>query len=170
MQSRFPAVPGVRQPLSLTLLHRMLPWIAVASAGSANVIAMRYTDAIDGVTVVDALGDEHGVSRRAGLQCLSQVAITRVVLPIPILLLPPFILDAARALPGLGATMARSRPAAFFVELLVISSCLQCALPFAIAVFPQTGSVPSSSLEDNFAHRVDREGKPITTFFYNKGI
>ena len=169
-QARFPTAAGSAQPLGLKLLHRTLPWIAVASAGSANVAAMRYTDALDGVAIVDALGDEHGVSRRAGEQCLAQVAITRVVLPVPILLLPPFILDAARAAPGVGALMARSRPAALAVELAIIGTCLQCALPFAIALFPQTGSVSAAALEDEFKSRVDREGRPVATFFYNKGI
>lgn len=170
MQARFPTAAGAAQPLSLKLLHRTLPWIAVASAGTANVGAMRYTDALNGVTVYDALGDAHGVSQRAGVQCLTQVVITRVVLPVPILLIPPFALDAARALPGLGAAMARSRPAALAVELAVISACLQGALPFAIALFPQTGEVPAAALEAAFAGRVDRNGKPVTTFYYNKGI
>lgn len=170
LQARFPTVPGVPQPLSLKLLHRSLPWIAVASAGSANVLAMRYSDAINGVTVFDSLGDEHGISQRAGIQCLTQVTITRVVLPVPVLLLPPFLLDAARALPVLGATMARSRPAALLVELSVIAACLQCALPFAIAVFPQTGSVQAAALEEGLQRKVDRNGNPITTYYYNKGI
>ena len=90
--------------------------------------------------------------------------MTRVVLPIPILLLPPFVLDAARASPRLGALMARSAPVRFAVELGVIAAFLQGALPLAVAVFPQRGEIAADALEPQF------RGRGTAVYSFNKGL
>lgn len=162
---------GRPMPLGVKLLSRGLPWLAVASAGSANALAMRYREGIDGITVFDAEGNPAGTSVAAGRACLAQVALTRVALPIPILLLPPFILDAARASASLGPAMARSTAVRMGVELSLIGVTLQLGLPIAVALFPQRGSISASELEPEFRGRVDpATGKEIGTFYYNKGI
>jgi sideroflexin-5 len=162
---------GAPPSFGLTLLTRGLPWVAVASAGSANALAMRYREGIDGITVYDGSGAPAGTSVAAGRACLAQVALTRVALPVPILLIPPFVLDAARGAPGLGPLMARSRPAALGVELVVIGAFLQCALPLAVALFPQRGSIAADDLEPQFRGRKDAAtGAEVTTYFYNKGL
>jgi hypothetical protein len=71
----------------------------------------------DGITVYDAAGTPQGTSVAAGRYGLMQVALTRAALPVPILLLPPFILDGLRAVPSLGRAMARSTPVRVGVEL-----------------------------------------------------
>ena len=38
--------PGAPPPLGVRLLSRALPWFAVATAGAANVVAMRYKEAM----------------------------------------------------------------------------------------------------------------------------
>lgn len=170
--------PGGTQPpmpLGVKLLSRGLPWLAVASAGAANVLAMRYREGIDGIAVYDDAGGSSsaapvGTSVSAGRTCLAQVALTRVVLPIPILLLPPFILDAARASKLLGPLMARSVVARMGVELSIIAVFLQLALPFAVAVFPQRGAIAAESLEPQFRGRKAPDGSVITTYYYNKGL
>jgi hypothetical protein len=150
-------------PLGVKLLSRGLPWLAVASAGAANVLAMRYREGIDGIAVYDDAGGSSGAapvgtSVAAGRTCLAQVALTRVVLPIPILLLPPFILDAARASKLLGPLMARSVAARMGVELSII------------AVFPQRGAIAAEVLEPQFRGRKAPDGSVITTYYYNKGL
>lgn len=47
---------------------------------------------------------------------------------------------------------------------------LQFSMPLAMAVFPQRGSVSSSSLEAKFQNIVDKNGRRIDTFFFNKGL
>ena len=167
--------PGAPPPsLSFRLLSRGLPWFAVASAGAANALAMRYSEGITGVTVYDAPPDAGGVavgtSVTAGRTGLAQIALTRVVLPMPILLVPPFILDAARASRRLGPAMASSLPVRLAVELSVVAVFLQCALPFAVALFPQVGALPAASLEPQFHGRRDAAGRVIETYYYNKGL
>ena len=172
VQSSMGGGPGGASPsFGVKLLTRGLPWFAVASAGAANVLAMRYKEGVEGITVYDPSGAPAGTSVAAGRACLAQVALTRVVLPIPILLLPPFMLDAARAAPRLGALMARSPAARLGVELSVFAVFLQCALPFAVALFPQTGTIAAADLEPQFRGRVDpATGRPVLSYTFNKGV
>ena len=162
---------GAPQPLSLKLLTRGLPWLAVATAGVANVLAMRYKEGLEGITVYDAEGSAMGTSVAAGRACLTQVALTRAALPVPILLIPPFVLDGVRAYTPLGPIMARSLPARLGVELAVLSVFLQCALAPAVALFPPQGSLPASAMEPQFQGRVSpASGKPVDVYFYSKGV
>ena len=157
---------GGALPLPALLLARALPWLAVAVSGSANVLAMRHSEALTGIEVFDERGAAAGTSVAAGRAALAQVVLTRVALPVPILLLPPFVLDAARAAPGLGAVMARSAGARAAVELAVLAAFLQGALPMAIALFPQTGAIAAKDLEPRFAEKYGRDA----VFTYNKGL
>lgn len=163
LQSRFTA-GGATPSFGVKLLSRGLPWLAVATAGAANALAMRYKEGVDGITVFDESGAAVGKSVVAGRAALFQIALTRVVLPIPILLLPPFVLDAARAAPGLGPLLARSAGARTLFELAVIAAFLQGALPFAVALFPQTGSIAADKLEPEFRNR------GTATYTFNKGL
>ena len=102
---------------------------------------------------------------------LVQVALTRAALPVPILLVPPFLLDALAAAPVLGAAMARSGGVKLGVELAVFACFLQGALPFAVALFPQTGRIAAADLEPQFRGRVSaKTGKPVEFYTYNKGV
>ncbi len=162
---------GGKQPLSLKLLTRGLPWLAVATAGMANVLAMRYKEGIDGITVYDEEGNAMGTSVAAGRACLAQVALTRAALPVPILLVPPFLLDALRERTALGPLMARSLPARVLVELGVLSVFLQLALAPAVALFPPMGTLTPDELEPRFRGMVSPTTKrPIERFVYSKGV
>jgi hypothetical protein len=166
--------PGAPRPppsFGLKLLSRGLPWMAVASAGVANALAMRYKEGVDGITVMDEDGAVAGTSVAAGRAGLAQVALTRAALPVPILLVPPFLLDALAAAPVLGAAMARSGGVKLGVELAVFACFLQGALPFAVALFPQTGRIAAADLEPQFQGRVSaKTGRPVEYYTYNKGV
>jgi len=154
---------SAKQPFSLKLLMRGLPWMAVASAGMANAIAMRYKEAVDGITIYGPDNSVQGISVKAGTASLTQVALTRAALPVPILLIPPFILDGIQKT-SLGKVMAKSAGVKLGVELSIFALFLQCALPFAVALFPQRGSISAKDLEPQFQNR------GIETYYYNKGV
>jgi hypothetical protein len=44
------------------------------------------------------------------------------------------------------------------------------ALPAAIAVFPQRGSLKTDKMEEEFHNLLDKDGKKVTTLYYNKGL
>lgn len=121
--------------------------------------------------ILDESGNNHGKSVSAGRRGLFQVALTRVILPIPILLIPPFVLDYLRSTKSLGAAMQRSKFTRTGVELVVIGMFLQFALPLAVAIFPQQATHPASSLEGQFHNRVNpTTGAIVSQFYSNKGI
>ena len=129
-------------------LPKFVPFVAVATAGACNAIAMRYKEIVDGVTVLDEDGNALGQSPIAGKQAITEVALTRVALPVPIILFPPLLSAGLRsAVPGLGAAMGKSRALALTLDLALTTGCLYFALPCAIALFPQHGSLPLSQME-----------------------
>jgi protoheme IX farnesyltransferase len=133
-------------------------------------LAMRYKEGVDGISIFDEHGNQMGTSVSAGRASLVQVALTRAALPVPILLVPPFVLDAIGTT-KLGAAMARSAPLKLGVELGVVACFLQGALPFALALFPQRGSIAAEQLEPEFRGRVSPTTKqPVATYYYNKGL
>ncbi|OXB75822.1 UNVERIFIED_CONTAM: hypothetical protein H355_009455 [Colinus virginianus] len=67
--------------------------IAVASANICNVVLMRHTELEEGIDVLDNNGNIVGSSRIAAKHALLETALTRVVLPMPILVLPPIIMS-----------------------------------------------------------------------------
>ena len=77
------------------ILPKMIPFLSVAAAGAFNVVLMRRNEAETGISVVDENGTNHGLSKAAGVLALKQVALTRTVLPAPVLLLPPLLVKVA---------------------------------------------------------------------------
>ncbi len=121
-----------------------------------------------------------GTSIVAGREALALVAATRVVLPLPVLLLPPYVMDAVKRLPGVTEATARSTVARIALEVGasrdacddagVVGACLALALPAAIALFPQVMEIDAQRLEPKFRNLTDDQGRPITKLWYNKGL
>lgn len=143
-----------------------VPFIAVASAGVLNVVLMRRGEIQRGISIKDEEGNERGVSKAAGVKAITEVAMTRVALPAPILLFPPIIMSMWDRL-----SFAQSRPSwRPIVQVPVITACLWLALPLAIGLFPQMSSIPAGKLEPEFQNLQDSKGKKIETFYFNKGL
>ncbi|XP_069017062.1 sideroflexin-5a isoform X2 [Embiotoca jacksoni] len=79
-------------PTSRLLVQRFIPFPAVASANVCNVVLMRHSELSEGISVLDGDGNVVGTSRVAARHALLETALTRVVLPMPILVLPPLIM------------------------------------------------------------------------------
>jgi len=147
------------------VLRGAVPFVSVASAGVVNVALMRRKEATDGIPVKDAEGNERGISIRAGKQAVTEVALTRVALPAPILLFPPALMAIW------DRTFGKSRPTwRPIVQVPVITACLWLALPLAIGLFPQESAVPAAKLEPQFHNLTDSKGNKIDTFYFNKGL
>ncbi|XP_067098855.1 sideroflexin-5a isoform X2 [Osmerus mordax] len=79
-------------PATRVLLQRFIPFPAVAGANVCNVLLMRHSELSEGISVLDGSGKAVGTSKLAARHALLDTALTRVVLPMPILLLPPVIM------------------------------------------------------------------------------
>nr|XP_011711886.1 sideroflexin-5 isoform X5 [Macaca nemestrina] len=80
-------------PATRLLIQRFVPFPAVASANICNVVLMRYGELEEGIDVLDSDGNLVGSSKIAARHALLETALTRVVLPMPILVLPPIIMS-----------------------------------------------------------------------------
>ncbi|KNC50769.1 sideroflexin [Thecamonas trahens ATCC 50062] len=150
------------------VVGRLVPYAAVATAGAAGMVIMRFKELTDGVMLKDHTGTEHGLSRKAGIIGVAKTALSRAVFfPIFPMVLPPLIMDVIAR----NTSILKKFPkAALPLEVVTIATCMMTFLPMAIAMFPQDESVPASILEPEFQGKVDLTGKPIEYFTFNKGL
>eukprot|EP00033_Pygsuia_biforma_P001799 GCRY01002011.1.p1 GENE.GCRY01002011.1~~GCRY01002011.1.p1 ORF type:complete len:343 (+),score=51.77 GCRY01002011.1:131-1159(+) len=153
------------------ILAKTTPCIAVVLAGVANLVLMRRPELTEGINVTDAKGKVVGLSQNAAYQAVRDTAISRAVLPLPILLIPPFATTAIQR-SNWYHTLAQKMPktANFGMQLSVLTACFYIGIPLAISLFPQMGTISKSKVEKRFQGAKDDEGNEIETFFYNKGL
>lgn len=149
-----------------TMLSRFVPYPAVATASTCNMLLMRRMELETGIYVKSADGTVHGLSQAAAHEAIFQTAITRVVLPAPLLITPPIVMMGLQRTGLFAALPALRLP----VEAVVCAAVFIFGLPFAISLFPQEGSLPAAKLEPQFHHVVDSQGRRVETFFFNKGL
>ncbi|XP_072718878.1 sideroflexin-5 isoform X5 [Mycteria americana] len=148
-------------PATRLLIQRFVPFPAVASANICNVVLMRHTELEEGIDVLDNNGNIVGSSRIAAKHALLETALTRVVLPMPILVLPPIIMSILEK-----TSLLRSRPRMILpVQSLVCLAAFGLALPLAISLFPQMSEIETSRLEPEIAMATTSK-----TVVYNKGL
>uniref|UniRef100_A0A3Q2U7G1 Sideroflexin 5a n=1 Tax=Fundulus heteroclitus TaxID=8078 RepID=A0A3Q2U7G1_FUNHE len=148
-------------PTGKLLVQRFVPFPAVASANICNVVLMRHTELSDGIDVIDDSGKVVGTSKIAARHALLETALTRVVMPMPIMVLPPMIMAVLEKLP----LLQRQRRLVLPVHSLVCLASFALALPLAISLFPQMSQISVNQLEPEIATATDCE---IVT--YNKGL
>ena len=151
-------------PIVKGAVQRVVPYVAVASAGALNVLLMRKNEMDHGIAVTDETGKVMGTSKVAGQMAITQVVLSRVFLPAPIMILPPVIMS------GLEKVKMVTKATRFPLQVAVITACLWGALPCAIGLFPQISEVDPKKLEPQFHGLVDEKGRPITKLFFNKGL
>ncbi|KAJ8781350.1 hypothetical protein J1605_011334 [Eschrichtius robustus] len=111
-------------------------------ANICNVVLMRYGELEEGIDVLDSDGNLVGSSKiaarhvgRLGARGLAllETALTRVVLPMPILVLPPIVMSMLEK-----TALLQARPRLLLpVQSLVCLAAFGLALPLAISLFPQ---------------------------------
>jgi tricarboxylate carrier len=157
----------VKRGLVPRALSHVVPYTAVASAGVVNVFVMRANEISEGVTVSGADGTPLGVSKKAGLLGVSLSGVSRAVWSIPALVIPPLVMGGLKAA---SPAFARTKVLHVPMELLSIGLSLMFGVPFAISLFKSTMEVPVHRLEKEFHNLTDKDGLPIKTVFFHKGL
>lgn len=80
------------RPAVKDLVQRFVPLPAVATASTLNVVLMRRHELEKGIDVVDKGGNVVGTSSLAAKKALKEMAVTRALLPIPLLTIPPLVM------------------------------------------------------------------------------
>ncbi|KAM9053384.1 sideroflexin-5 isoform X1 [Balaenoptera ricei] len=148
-------------PATRLLVQRFVPFPAVASANICNVVLMRYGELEEGIDVLDSDGNLVGSSKIAARHALLETALTRVVLPMPILVLPPIVMSMLEK-----TALLQARPRLLLpVQSLVCLAAFGLALPLAISLFPQMSEIETTQLEPEIARATSSR-----TVVYNKGL
>eukprot|EP01121_Diplochlamys_sp_Union-15-3_P006111 TRINITY_DN16622_c0_g1_i2.p1 TRINITY_DN16622_c0_g1~~TRINITY_DN16622_c0_g1_i2.p1 ORF type:complete len:322 (+),score=38.33 TRINITY_DN16622_c0_g1_i2:52-1017(+) len=148
------------KPATRYFVQKFVPFPAVALAGVCNVVLMRRNELKTGIDVKDANGLVVGTSKIAAQKALFETALTRAFLPAPILICSPLILTAIEKTTLLDKFPRLRLP----VTALVATLCFGAALPLAISLFPQIGSIKGGELEPDL--NVSRDA----VLYYNKGL
>ncbi|KAI9884836.1 MAG: dual specificity protein kinase kns1 [Watsoniomyces obsoletus] len=170
-------VPRLRRvsPHVRTVLSRLVPFAAVASAGALNVFLMRGEEIRQGIDVFPVVttktenDDEEmnekkslGKSKRAATLAVSETALSRVLNATPIMVLPPLILVRLQRTEWL-----RKRPRwTLPVNLGLILTTSIFALPLALGAFPQRQTISTRRLEERFWP----ENSGVEEVEFNRGI
>lgn len=163
--------PGAR-----TVLGRLVPFAAVASAGVLNVFLMRGEEIRQGINVYPSESEAHrlqreqkgeqlqsiGKSKRAATLAVGETAISRVLNATPIMVLPPLILVRLQQTEWLSQRPRMVLP----VNLGLILTTSLFALPLALAAFPQRQAVKATSLEKEFHDQGGNDG----LLEFNRGL
>jgi hypothetical protein len=171
-------VPRLRRlsPGARTVLTRLVPFAAVASAGALNVFLMRGEEIRLGIDVYPSESDAArlkreeangqleslGKSKKAATLAVGETALSRVLNSTPIMVLPPLILVRLQQTEWLKQRPRMTTP----VNLGLILTTSIFALPLALAAFPQRQAVQASSLEEEFWDRGGQRGQVE----FNRGI
>lgn len=148
-------------PATKMLIQRFVPFPAVATASTFNVILMRNNELNEGIDVVDDQNNVVGTSKVAAKKALTETAITRMFLPAPILLIPPIVMTLLEK-----TRFLRSNPRLYLpINAAVVTASFGLALPVAIAIFPQYSKIKRSDLEDSIKEKTTQD-----VLFYNKGL
>ncbi|CAO3671106.1 unnamed protein product [Rhizopus stolonifer] len=161
------AVPRLKISANIkSLCMKLVPFSAVAAAGTVNVFLMRGKEIRDGIDVFTQQGENVGKSKTAGFSAVSQVAVSRVLTNAPVLIIPPVLLGHLQKTEFIKARPRLVTP----INFGLIAFSLMTALPAAIAVFPQTGELNTRLMEKEFQDLKDKNGEPIQQLYYNKGL
>eukprot|EP00924_Labyrinthula_sp_SR-Ha-C_P002430 snap_masked-scaffold_16-processed-gene-4.20-mRNA-1 protein AED:0.02 eAED:0.02 QI:0/-1/0/1/-1/1/1/0/324 len=165
LAARYVGNNGPKVIRRLARIPFVVPFIAVSSAGSANLYFSRYKEIENGVPVVDANGNEKGVSKVAAKIGIFQTMLSRsILLVVPVLVLPT-------ALMSMVPKSQRKFPKRMFVfDVLSVVVGLCVGLPSAIALFPQKLELNCSKLEEEFRNLEDENGQKIEKLYSNKGL
>lgn len=174
-------VPRLKRvsPATKTILTRLVPFAAVATAGALNVFLMRGEEIRQGIDVYPVLSESDkarlaeegksessvaslGKSRKAATLAVSETALSRVLNSSPIMVIPPLILVRLQKQEWLKKNPRLTLP----INLGLILGTSLFALPLALAAFPQRQSVDALSLEEVFWEKGGETGKVV----FNRGI
>ena len=114
------------------MANSCLNYLAAGVPGAVNLIFMRYKELSEGIKVQNKEGDiEYGVSKEASKSAIMQTALSRLILPIPVLFFPAvvnFVLESLRLWPK-SFFLSKS------LELTLCAFSLTFALPMSVALF-----------------------------------
>ena len=128
---------------------------------------MRFKELQQGIEVQNEEGTAtFGKSIAAGRRAVRQTAMSRFVLPVPIMMLPAFSILGLEKM-KLWPKCART---ASVLQLFIVTGSIMLAVPISISLFEQKSRMQASCMEPEFQNLKNGEGEFVQTLYYNKGL
>lgn len=162
-------VPRLKKVSASTkvVLGRLVPFAAVISAGLVNVTLMRGEELKKGISVFSTETNEPvGISKTAAKYAVGETALSRIINATPIMVLPALMLVKLQR----GVLRGKSNLAVTAANVGLITATSFAVLPFALAIFPQKRVFNTKHLEDKFHDLKDKNGRPVETVWFNRGM
>lgn len=140
--------------------------VGLLKAGTIALVVTRKGELDKGVPVNDATGVSHGNSHAAAKEGLSKCGLARVIWNIPVLLIPPPLMQVLSNTKFFKANPRLNLP----LYTLISTVAVVVGIYPAQAIFPQYDSIPVERLEPQFQGLKTAAGDPIDRFYYNKGL
>ena len=149
---------------------RVAGWAGFAGcvgAGWASLLLMRRDELANGVNVVDGDGAVRGQSKIAAREGIGKCCAARVVWNVPATGITPVALAAWHATPLCAALPFAPKMA---VDTAIITSGIIVGVYGGQALYVQRASIDAAALEPEFQGLAAKDGSPVTSFTYNKGL
>lgn len=153
--------------LKATIIRAVGPFLAVAGAATANLAFMRKNEWMrggEGLAVKDEDGVLRGRSVVAGKDSLYKCCLARILWNMPCMVLPVACAIPLRTF----VPIAQRNP--YRTEVLLQMLGLITGVPPALAAFNVYQTLPASQLEPSFQHLLRKDGSPVKSLTYYKGL
>ena len=150
-----------------------MKWIAFPSAvvaSSLNCYIVRSPEIESGIPLLDENFDDVAPGQTSSIAAKHGVHSTtasRALLQAPVYFLPPLLMGSV---PFLKRIVARNPALSVPLTTYLVLVSFGLGLPATVAIFPQMAEIDVSSVEMEFQGLTGKDGKPITKFYYNKGL
>ncbi|GFO36857.1 sideroflexin [Plakobranchus ocellatus] len=148
------------------IVGRFVPFAAVAAANCINIPCMRSKELLSGIPIFDENGKRFGESKRAATSAISQVVVSRIIMAMPGMMIPPFIMNSLEKKPFLKRMPWLNAP----IQVSLIGCLLIFATPLCCALFPQKSSMAVSHLEQEVREKIQAMPNAPTVVYFNKGL
>ncbi|KAF5405892.1 Sideroflexin [Paragonimus heterotremus] len=150
------------------LIGRFVPFLAVAAANCINIPCMRSLELSEGTTITDEHGETLGKSTVVGRRAIFKVVVSRILMAMPGMVLPPFLMNSLEK----RGTLARYPWLGAPLQVTLCGIILTFMTPMCCALFPQVSSIAFNKLEPTVQAKIrELRGDRIPErVYYNKGL
>ncbi|KAL2720108.1 sideroflexin-1-like [Vespula squamosa] len=148
------------------LAGRLVPLAAVAAANCVNIPLMRITELHNGIDLQNESGIEVGKSKSAAQKAIATVALSRILMASPSMVLSPIIMNYIEKQNLLQKIKWVSAP----IQVIICGICLTFATPLCCALFVQRVPISVDKLEPEVQEEIRSRDPTIQTVYYNKGL
>ncbi|KHN74451.1 Sideroflexin-3 [Toxocara canis] len=149
------------------LAARFVPFFAVSLANMINIPMMRQNEFKTGIEVEDAYGEKLGQSKIVPYRAVTQVYIGRMVMAIPVLVIPPLIMNY---LENLRWYKPYKRMLSLPLTMALVGINFFFSTPIGCAMFPQMAPIKVKKLEHELQEKICKLKNPPEVVYYNRGL